>query len=96
MSAWNKEACLSQVAVESNLHEDPHPFPTPVWPTRAGGSSESECIKIAAVYKWSARNPQVECKIIGAIMSTACVQQSTGSLQCLPVECSEQLVDNKG
>src|ERR1700719_2253750 len=41
------------------------------------------------------RKSIVECKIIGAIMSTGCVQQSTGTLQCLQVECSEQLIDNK-
>jgi hypothetical protein len=42
--------------------------------------------KIVLVYKLSAGNLQVECKIISAIMSTGCVQRSTGPLQCLQVE----------
>jgi len=44
--------------------------------------------KIVLVYKLSAGNLQVECKIISAIMSTGCVQRSTGPLQCLQVEYS--------
>src|SRR5580700_6876638 len=53
--------------------------------------------KIAAVYKWSAGNLHVECKIIGEIMSTGCVQQSSGSVECLclHVACREQLIENK-
>jgi hypothetical protein len=31
-----------------------HPFPIPVWPTRAGVFPNLNASKIAAVYRWSA------------------------------------------
>ena len=85
----------SQVAVESDLHEEPASIPDSSVAHSRGAFPNLNASKIAAVYKWSAGNLQVECKIIGVIMSTGCVQQSRGSVQCLHVECSEQLIDNK-
>ena len=55
MSAWNKEACLSQVAVESDLHEEPASIPGSSAAHPRGGISESECIKDRS-------SLQVECR----------------------------------
>jgi hypothetical protein len=59
-----RPACVaSGRRIESPL-KSPHPFSTPVWPTRAGGISESTCIKDRS-------GLQVECR-----KSTGCVQNN--------------------
>jgi hypothetical protein len=85
----------SRVALESIGPEEPASVSDSRVATRTGPLPHLNASKIVPVYKLSAGNLQVECKIISAIMSTGCVQRSTGSLQCLQVECSAQLIDNK-
>ena len=85
----------SQVAVESDLHEEPASIPDSSVAHSRGGFPNLNASKDRSSLQVECRNLQVERKIIGVTMSTGCVQQSTGSLQCLHVECSEQLIDNK-
>jgi hypothetical protein len=55
MSAWNKGLPTSQVAVESDLHEEPASIPDSSVAHSRGGISESECIKDRS-------SLQVECR----------------------------------
>ena len=56
MSAWNEGGLpTSQVAVESNLHEEPPSIPDSSVAHSRGGSSKSECIKESS-------SLQVECR----------------------------------
>src|SRR3984957_16564083 len=76
----------SRVALESIGVEEPASISDSRVATRTGPIAHLNAPKTVPVYKLSAGNLQVECKIISAIMSTGCVQPSTGPLQCLQVE----------
>jgi len=63
----------SRVAVESIGPEEPVSISDSAVATRTGPLPHLNASEIVAVYKLSAGNLQVECKIIRAIMSTGCV-----------------------